>query len=90
MGWLWGSNDTANDKKQDPYSKLDPALRDFLEKESPLKYKDTQAAQPQQSQTTEPDYRAQIGLDKPGLTQENQNALPREDKPEVPPESLRG
>ena len=90
MGWLWGSNDTANGAKQDPYSKLDPALREFLEKESPLKYKDTQPAQQQQRPeiTTELDYRSQIGLDKPGLTQENQNAVPRENKPEVPPESL--
>jgi hypothetical protein len=88
MGWLWGSNDTANGTKEDLYSKLDPALRDFLEKESPLKYKDTQPAQQRPDTTTEPDYRAQIGLDKPGLTQENQNALPRENKPDVPPESL--
>ena len=88
MGWLWGSNDTANGTKQDPYSKLDPALRDFLEKESPLKYKETQPAQQQRPETSEPDYRAQIGLDKPGLTQENQNALPSQNKPSTPPESL--
>jgi hypothetical protein len=86
MGWLWGSNDTANGANNDPYSKLDPALREFLEKESPLKYKDTKPSPP--PETTEPDYRAQVGLDKPGLTQENQNALPRENKHAVPPESL--
>jgi len=86
MGWLWGSNDTANGANNDPYSKLDPALREFLEKESPLKYKDTKPAP--RPETAEPDYRAQVGLDKPGLNQENQNAAPRENKPDVPPESL--
>lgn len=87
MGWLWGSNDRSNDPTKDPYSKLDPALREFLEKESPLKYKDTQPTKrPEASE--EPDYRAQVGLDKPGLTQENQNAEPRQNKPDVPPESL--
>jgi hypothetical protein len=89
MGWLWGSNDTTNGATNDPYSKLDPALRDFLEKESPLKYKDTQT-NPKQATPAEPqpDYRAQLGLDKPGLTQENQNAPPRQNSADVPPESL--
>lgn len=35
MGWLWS---TADDKPKDPLRDLDPALRDFLKKESPLNY----------------------------------------------------
>jgi hypothetical protein len=86
MGWLWGSSDnTNNGNTNDPYSKLDPALREFLEKESPLKYKDTK---PKTSPAPDTDYRAQVGLDKPGLTQEKQNAEPRQNQPDVPPESL--
>lgn len=89
MGWFWGNNNSNGSTSNDAYSKLDPALREFLEKESPLKYNETQASQSTpQSQPTEPDYRSQVGLDKPGLTQENQNAAPRANKPAVPPESL--
>ena len=36
MGWLWGSN-KSNDS--DPFRDLDPSLREFLVKESPVKYK---------------------------------------------------
>ncbi|CZT49631.1 uncharacterized protein RSE6_10509 [Rhynchosporium secalis] len=40
MGWLWGSSDPADDdnKNKDPLRGLDPSLRDFLKKESPVKY----------------------------------------------------
>ena len=45
MGWLWGSgNDRGSgSSKSDPLKDLDPSLRDFLEKESPVKYKTAQA-----------------------------------------------
>jgi hypothetical protein len=36
MGWI--SSILGTDKSADPLAKLDPSLRDFLEKESPLKY----------------------------------------------------
>ncbi|KAL4730631.1 hypothetical protein ACLX1H_002669 [Fusarium chlamydosporum] len=36
MGWI--SSILGTDKSADPLGKLDPSLRDFLEKESPLKY----------------------------------------------------
>ena len=44
MGWLWGSHNDASSTKSDgdPLRDLDPSLRDFLEKESPLKYKTSQ------------------------------------------------
>jgi hypothetical protein len=38
MGWLWGSDDKA----KDAIKKLDPALREFLEKESPVKFAEAQ------------------------------------------------
>ncbi|KAI1501179.1 hypothetical protein F5X99DRAFT_210731 [Biscogniauxia marginata] len=44
MGWwdsLWGSSSSADD----PLQKLDPKLRQFLEKESPIKYNTAVAAQ---------------------------------------------
>ncbi|KAF4443556.1 hypothetical protein F53441_11411 [Fusarium austroafricanum] len=40
MGWI--SSVLGTDKSSDPLSKLDPSLRDFLEKESPLKYPSNQ------------------------------------------------
>ncbi|KAK7757923.1 hypothetical protein SLS62_000301 [Diatrype stigma] len=51
MGWwdsLWPSSSSA----EDPLRKLDPKLREFLEKESPIKYTTTQ--QPQQQQQQQP------------------------------------
>jgi hypothetical protein len=39
MGWFWGSSDDKNsNKSQDPLRDLDPSLREFLTKESPVKY----------------------------------------------------
>lgn len=92
MGWFWGKND--NDTiKSDAYSKLDPALRDFLDKESPVKYADTEpqsqraSSQSRATDSSQSGYRAQLGLHVPGLDQETQNSTPRE-RSEVPPESL--
>ncbi|SPJ75005.1 uncharacterized protein FTOL_04736 [Fusarium torulosum] len=41
MGWI--SSVLGTDKSADPLAKLDPSLRDFLEKESPLKYPTNQS-----------------------------------------------
>ncbi|CAL3971972.1 unnamed protein product [Diplocarpon coronariae] len=38
MGWFWGSSSASDDKDKDPLRDLDPSLRDFLKKESPIKY----------------------------------------------------
>jgi len=39
MGWFWGSSSSGDgNKSQDPLRGLDPSLRDFLAKESPVKY----------------------------------------------------
>ncbi|CAG7561456.1 unnamed protein product [Fusarium equiseti] len=47
MGWI--SSIMGTDKSADPLAKLDPSLRDFLEKESPLKYPANQPANPPQT-----------------------------------------
>ncbi|KAF4974148.1 hypothetical protein FZEAL_8913 [Fusarium zealandicum] len=44
MGWI--SSILGTDKSADPLGKLDPSLREFLEKESPLKYPAKQPAPP--------------------------------------------
>ncbi|KAK0927320.1 hypothetical protein LTR91_003872 [Friedmanniomyces endolithicus] len=73
-----------------PYSKLDPGLRDFLEKESPLKY---EVAQPSPARPS-PDaasneYRSQLGWTEPppSTTQRSANE-PSTPASVVPPESL--
>lgn len=49
MGWFWGSSsDDDSNKPQDPLRELDPSLRAFLAKESPVKYT------PSPSETTAP------------------------------------
>ena len=46
MSWLWGSSssDKGHAHKDDPLQKLDPALRVFLEKESPVKYQSSSSS----------------------------------------------
>lgn len=96
MGWLWG-NDSGSD---DPKSKLDPALREFLDNELPRKQEDKQK-QKNSNLSSDPSprpvpsadgapttYRSQLGLDVPGLDQQHQNSRMPTDRPAVPPESL--
>ncbi|KAM0440980.1 hypothetical protein ACHAPT_000284 [Fusarium lateritium] len=52
MGWI--SSILGTDKSADPLGKLDPSLRDFLEKESPLKYPTKQPANPSPPAAQEP------------------------------------
>lgn len=52
MGWFWGSPDNDDGKKsQDPLRDLDPSLRDFLAKESPVKYSSSNPPAKQQPTT---------------------------------------
>jgi hypothetical protein len=55
MGWFWGAPD-SNDgsKSQDPLRDLDPSLRDFLAKESPVKYSSNPPASPETAPTPTP------------------------------------
>lgn len=42
MGWFWGPSDSDDDNKsKDPLRDLDPSMRDFLKRESPVKYNDS-------------------------------------------------
>lgn len=43
MGWLWGQSKSTEGEntKSDPLKNLDPGLREFLDKESPVKYTST-------------------------------------------------
>ena len=73
MGWLWG---TKRSSDSDPLRDLDPSLRDFLSKESPVKY--TPAPPPPPAPPQEP------------TTTPQPTETPTTDpaKPVVPPESL--
>jgi len=54
MGWLWGSSKDggSGSSTNDPLKDLDPSLREFLEKESPVKYRTAQVPAPPQSVPT--------------------------------------
>lgn len=86
MGWIWGSGKDPDDAT----SKLDPALRDFLNTQTPKEQKYS----PAQSHGSDParsvnspssapnEYRPQVGLDARGADAKH------EDRPAVPRESL--
>ncbi|KAM0138211.1 hypothetical protein ACHAPC_009845 [Botrytis cinerea] len=77
MGWFWGdSNDGDKDKSQDPLKNLDPSLREFLKKESPVKYDSTKSADTTVSSQTK----------SPELTSTSTTEDPT--KPSVPSQSL--
>ncbi|KAM0808078.1 putative Autophagy protein [Seiridium cardinale] len=74
MGWwhsLWGSNTT-----DDPLQKLDPKLREYLEKESPVKY--TSSQPPSQSPTKPTTSLSPHELQSIQSEQEQQPSVPRE------------
>ncbi|KAI0976576.1 hypothetical protein F4678DRAFT_413796 [Xylaria arbuscula] len=81
MGWwdsLWASNSSADD----PLRKLDPKLREFLEKESPVKYNNSSnTPQPQASQ--KPSYSTSV-LPQPESASESRSSG---SQPVVPKES---
>jgi hypothetical protein len=89
MGWFdgWFGSDNSG---SDPLKRLDPKLREFLEKESPVKYTTTPAQQPTQPQSQpssqpqeQQQHHQQTPLQSsPDTQQENANP------PVVPPESL--
>lgn len=73
MGWI--SSVLGTDKSADPLAKLDPSLRDFLEKESPLKY-------PTNQSKNTPSAPQQPGQDDAAVT------ATQPQKPDVPSASL--
>lgn len=62
MGWFWGSTNSGKSppSSEDPFRDLDPGLREFLSKESPVKYSSSNppstavAEEPPQNTTKEP------------------------------------
>ncbi len=82
MGWFsgwFGSNDSpATSSNNDPLRDLDPTLRDFLEKESPVKYQ-TSAPPPRPPPQPAP---------VPTSEQPSTNDTTSTTAPAVPPESL--
>ncbi|TKA66798.1 hypothetical protein B0A55_11822 [Friedmanniomyces simplex] len=88
MGWLWGDSNNASEQQADPYSKLDPALREFLDKESPPKYEDSRPPPSRIStDAASNEFRSQLGWNgtpPPTTQQQAQDAS----QPTVPPESL--
>jgi hypothetical protein len=87
MGWLWGSSDISDNngssKSKDPLRDLDPSLRDFLAKESPVKY-DTSSSTNTAKPTTQPSPRAPS----PQATSSKTSSLERDLTEQVPAQSL--
>jgi len=85
MGWFWGVSDSAkpNASSENPLRNLDPGLRDFLEKESPVKYSSSNPPPPPEAiSTPTPSHESQSSASQ--QTAESN----REDSPNVPPQSL--
>ncbi|KAK5163104.1 uncharacterized protein LTR77_010888 [Saxophila tyrrhenica] len=83
MGWFWDSKPAG-----DTYSKLDPSLKDFLDKESSSQNATTQPVPrsgevPRSAEGASTTYRSQIGLPTSPNTPSDQQA-----QPSVPAESL--
>lgn len=81
MGWLWGSSNDAKSSSPsggDPLRHLDPSLRDFLKKESPVKYSDSNPPAPKQPAPT-PQIQAQVS---------QPQSTASDTKPSVPSQSL--
>ena len=76
MGWFWGSSSGTSPAKDDPYSKLDPALRSFLDAESPVKYKSsTPPSSPDPSSAPARPYTDQLGSSTTSSTPESTKSL---------------
>ncbi|KAK3702420.1 hypothetical protein LTR37_014886 [Vermiconidia calcicola] len=94
MGWFWDSKPSQSSTGDEAYSKLDPTLRDFLDKESSSQQAsqtpipESRERAPRSADGAPTTYRSQIGINTPGLSVENQNSIPPENQPAVPPESL--
>lgn len=79
MGWFWGSSDDNDGGKKDAFQDLDPSLREFLKKESPVKY------EPAPTKPTAPS----VPAPSPQPRQSDSNTNPDgSSKPKIPPQSL--
>jgi hypothetical protein len=86
MGWFWGSSESnGGNKSEDPLRDLDPSLREFLKKESPVKYSSSNPAPTSQPPTTPQSKPATL----PEHPTPNAASKAAEDtKPKVPAQSL--
>ena len=82
MVWPWGSTD--DEKSQDPMRDLDPSLRDFLKKESPVKYR---SSNPPSTEHAAPPPQKQPELASKARTTSAQHSEQKDER-KVPPESL--
>ena len=86
MGWFdgwFGSEKSASD----PLGRLDPKLREFLEKESPIKYHNTTTTTPTTPSPQHPQH-PQQPRQPPSQTQQQQTQPQPQQDPAVPPQSL--
>ncbi|KAL8801329.1 MAG: hypothetical protein Q9182_004535 [Xanthomendoza sp. 2 TL-2023] len=81
MGWFsgWFTGNSDNNSNNDPLRDLDPSLRDFLEKESPVKYQTSAPPPPAPKPIPE-------SISPPNSTTTSES--PNHSTPTVPPESL--
>ncbi|KAI9878012.1 MAG: hypothetical protein M1830_002170 [Pleopsidium flavum] len=91
MGWFWGPSGNGNTKSttNDPLRNLDPSLRDFLEKESPVRYKtsgSTTPVPPPPAPEKQQSYKDQILP--PSEPQSSSASQTNSSTPKVPAESL--
>ncbi|TVY80477.1 hypothetical protein LSUE1_G006052 [Lachnellula suecica] len=82
MGWFWGASDDDGSgnggasKPQDPLRDLDPSLRDFLKKESPIKYDSSNP--PAEIQERAPISKAQPSTAQPAHDENAPPAVPKQ------------
>ena len=75
MGWLWGSGGSET-STTDPLKDLDPSLREFLEKESPVKYKTVEAPAAPASSTSDASTQTPSANDKNDATVPSSSLFP--------------
>ncbi|KAL8955232.1 MAG: hypothetical protein Q9183_006735 [Haloplaca sp. 2 TL-2023] len=82
MGWFsgWFGGSSTSSSNNDPLRDLDPSLRDFLEKESPVKYQTSAPPPPPPPAENAPNVTSKSAQDSDNTSDPS--------KPSVPPESL--
>jgi hypothetical protein len=81
MGWFWGSSGSSNSglSPDDPLRNLNPELREFLAKESPVKYNSSNPPAPLQTASApalQPEHQAVADEQLPENGAENESKVP--------------
>lgn len=92
MGWFWGSSSPSgdDDKAKDPLRNLDPSLREFLKKESPVKYDSSNppaTSQPQRPVASTPQPSERLPSKTPAASL-NPSSPETQSEPKIPAQSL--